>query len=96
MRALVSDSEYDELVELSNEFETSIATRLQRYLWLKWAWSDNYVSDWWEEYVYLSSRAPLMINSNYYGLDCIAKDEPLFKQVPCNINYNWIHRHYYI
>ena len=81
MRPLVNDSEYDELVELSAEFETSIASRLQRYLWLKWIWSDNYVSDWWEEYVYLSSRSPLMINSNYYGLDCVCEDEPFFKQV---------------
>lgn len=24
------------------------------------------VSDWWEEYVYLRSRAPLVVNSNYY------------------------------
>ena len=83
MRPLVNDSEYDELVELSADFETSIAPRLQRYLWLKWIWSDNYVSDWWEEYVYLSSRTPLMINSNYYGLDCVCKDEPFFKQVIC-------------
>ena len=81
MRPLLQDKEYDELVELTAEFETSIASRLQRYLWLKWIWSDNYVSDWWEEYVYLSSRTPLMINSNYYGLDCICNDEPFFKQV---------------
>lgn len=24
------------------------------------------VSDWWEEYIYLRSRGPLMVNSNYY------------------------------
>jgi len=28
------------------------------------------VSDWWEEYVYLSGRSPIMVNSNYYGLVC--------------------------
>jgi carnitine O-palmitoyltransferase 1 len=28
----------------------------------------NYVSDWWEKYVYLRSRSPILINSNYYGL----------------------------
>uniref|UniRef100_A0A8C1BWD6 carnitine O-palmitoyltransferase n=1 Tax=Cyprinus carpio carpio TaxID=630221 RepID=A0A8C1BWD6_CYPCA len=27
------------------------------------------VSDWWEEYVYLRSRSPIMVNSNYYGMD---------------------------
>lgn len=24
------------------------------------------VSDWWEEYIYLRGRSPLMVNSNYY------------------------------
>ena len=81
MRPLLDDREYEEMVRLSAQFENTIASRLQRYLWLKWIWSDNYVSDWWEEYVYLSSRAPLMINSNYYCLDVICNDEPLFKQV---------------
>ena len=73
MRPLVSDSEYDNLIELSHEFETGIAPKLQRYLKLKWLWSDNYVSDWWEEYVYLRGRAPLMINSNYYGIERFGK-----------------------
>uniref|UniRef100_A0A2K6EEB9 Carnitine O-palmitoyltransferase 1, liver isoform n=1 Tax=Propithecus coquereli TaxID=379532 RepID=A0A2K6EEB9_PROCO len=27
------------------------------------------VSDWWEEYVYLRGRGPLMVNSNYYAMD---------------------------
>lgn len=36
-------------------------------------WSTNYVSDWWEEYVYLRGRAPLMVNSNFYGIDAILK-----------------------
>ena len=31
--------------------------------------STNYISDWWEKYVYLRGRASLMINSNYYALD---------------------------
>lgn len=26
------------------------------------------VSDWWEEYIYLRSRSPLMVNSNYYAM----------------------------
>lgn len=58
-------------MKLSKEFETGMAPRLQRYLWLKWLWSDNYVSDWWEEYVYLRGRSPIMINSNYYVIDAI-------------------------
>ncbi len=58
---------------LSAEFETGIAPKLQRYLWLKWLWSVNYVSDWWEEYIYLRGRQPLMLNSNYYATDVISK-----------------------
>lgn len=26
------------------------------------------VSDWWEEYIYLRGRNPLMVNSNYYAM----------------------------
>lgn len=30
------------------------------------------VSDWWEEYIYLRGRGPIMVNSNYYGMVCIS------------------------
>ena len=53
---------------LVKDFEVGLGPRLQRYLRLKWWWSTNYVSDWWEEYVYLRGRAPIMVNSNYYGM----------------------------
>ena len=36
-------------------------------------WSTNYVSDWWEEYVYLRGRAPIMVNSNFYGIDTLLR-----------------------
>ena len=26
------------------------------------------VTDWWEQYVYLRGRSPIMINSNFYGI----------------------------
>jgi carnitine O-palmitoyltransferase 1 len=32
------------------------------------------VSDWWEEYVYLRGRSPLIVNSNFYGIDAILMD----------------------
>lgn len=37
-------------------------------------WATNYVSDWWEEYVYLRGRSPLVVNSNFYGIDAILID----------------------
>lgn len=57
--------------QLANEFENTIGAKLQRYLILKSWWSTNYVSDWWEEYVYLRGRSALMVNSNFYGIDSI-------------------------
>ena len=70
---LTDAAEYQKFVQLSQEFESTIGNRLQRWLLLKWITSDNYVSDWWEEYVYLRGRSPIMINSNYYSLDSMAK-----------------------
>lgn len=26
------------------------------------------VTDWWEEYIYLRGRGPIMVNSNYYAM----------------------------
>lgn len=44
----------------------------QLFLFL-FRWSTNYVSDWWEEYVYLRGRSPIMVNSNFYGIDAILR-----------------------
>uniref|UniRef100_A0A2I3RXL9 Carnitine O-palmitoyltransferase 1, muscle isoform n=1 Tax=Pan troglodytes TaxID=9598 RepID=A0A2I3RXL9_PANTR len=56
---------------LAKEFQDKTAPRLQKYLVLKSWWASNYVSDWWEEYIYLRGRSPLMVNSNYYVMDLV-------------------------
>lgn len=66
-----TDEQYERLVNMANEFEGGIAKKLQRYLLLKSWWSSNYVSDWWEEFVYLRGRSALMVNSNFYGIDAL-------------------------
>ncbi|XP_031346630.1 carnitine O-palmitoyltransferase 1, liver isoform isoform X2 [Photinus pyralis] len=71
VRPLLDDANYNRMVKLAADFENGIGIKLQRYLWLKSWWSTNYVSDWWEDYVYLRGRSPLMINSNFYGIDAI-------------------------
>ena len=71
VRPLLDDENYNRMTELAKEFETGIGKKLQRYLVLKSWWATNYVSDWWEEYVYLRGRGPLMVNSNFYGIDAI-------------------------
>uniref|UniRef100_A0A8C3FI44 carnitine O-palmitoyltransferase n=1 Tax=Chrysemys picta bellii TaxID=8478 RepID=A0A8C3FI44_CHRPI len=69
VRPLLSDSHFQRAAALARDFERSLGPRLQWYLTLKSWWATNYVSDWWEEYVYLRSRGPLMVNSNYYAMD---------------------------
>ncbi|XP_077866738.1 carnitine O-palmitoyltransferase 1, liver isoform [Saccoglossus kowalevskii] len=71
IRGLTTDEQYNRMSGLVSEFQNGIGKKLQRYLLLKWLFSSNYVSDWWEEYVYLRGRSPIMVNSNFYGLDAI-------------------------
>ncbi|RWS14683.1 carnitine O-palmitoyltransferase 1: liver isoform-like protein [Dinothrombium tinctorium] len=66
-----TDEDYHRIEKLANDFQHGIGKRLQRYLTLKSWWSSNYVSDWWEEYVYLRGRQALMVNSNFYGIDTL-------------------------
>ncbi|XP_007453937.1 PREDICTED: carnitine O-palmitoyltransferase 1, muscle isoform isoform X3 [Lipotes vexillifer] len=68
---LLGDEEYNRMETLAKEFQEKTAPRLQKYLVLKSWWATNYVSDWWEEYVYLRGRTPLMVNSNYYVMDLV-------------------------
>lgn len=71
VRPILDDDNYKRMTNLANEFEGTIGPKLQRYLKLKSWFASNYVSDWWEEYVYLRGRSSLMVNSNFYGLDAI-------------------------
>ncbi|XP_074000301.1 carnitine O-palmitoyltransferase 1, muscle isoform isoform X2 [Numenius arquata] len=68
VRPLMDDERYGKMEALAKEFKEKTAPRLQKYLILKSWWTTNYVSDWWEEYIYLRGRSPLMVNSNYYAM----------------------------
>uniref|UniRef100_A0A4W3IR64 Carnitine palmitoyltransferase 1C n=1 Tax=Callorhinchus milii TaxID=7868 RepID=A0A4W3IR64_CALMI len=69
VRPLMNDEEFHRMEALAKDFEVKLGPRLQWYLKLKSWWATNYVSDWWEEYVYLRGREPIMVNSNYYAMD---------------------------
>uniref|UniRef100_A0A8B9YK21 Palmitoyl thioesterase CPT1C n=1 Tax=Bos mutus grunniens TaxID=30521 RepID=A0A8B9YK21_BOSMU len=69
VRPVLSDKDFDWTAGLAQEFLKLQASLLQWYLQLKSWWASNYVSDWWEEFVYLRSRNSLMVNSNYYMMD---------------------------
>ncbi|KAJ3598099.1 hypothetical protein NHX12_001613 [Muraenolepis orangiensis] len=63
---LLDEEQYRQMETLANDFRNTSAPQLQRYLMLKSWWATNYVSDWWEEYIYLRGRSPIMVNSNFY------------------------------
>ncbi|XP_054476819.1 carnitine O-palmitoyltransferase 1, liver isoform isoform X2 [Anoplopoma fimbria] len=69
VRPLMEDEKYERMEGLAKDFEKNLGPRLQWYLKLKSWWASNYVSDWWEEYIYLRGRGPIMVNSNYYAMD---------------------------
>ncbi|KAM5297911.1 palmitoyl thioesterase CPT1C isoform 3-T3 [Glossophaga mutica] len=69
VRPVLSDEDFDWMAGLAQEFLRLQGSLLQWYLRLKSWWASNYVSDWWEEFVYLHSRNSLMVNSNYYMMD---------------------------
>ncbi|XP_074083251.1 carnitine O-palmitoyltransferase 1, muscle isoform [Macrotis lagotis] len=71
VRPLLDDEEYYRMEMLAKDFQEKTAPRLQKYLVLKSWWATNYVSDWWEEYIYLRGRSPIMVNSNYYVMDFV-------------------------
>ncbi|CAF4859717.1 unnamed protein product [Rotaria sp. Silwood1] len=71
VRPLYNDEEYQRVEKLANEFKQTIGRKLQRYLWFKWFFSSNYITDWWEKFVYLRGRSPIMVNSNFYCLDAV-------------------------
>ncbi|XP_008409562.1 carnitine O-palmitoyltransferase 1, muscle isoform [Poecilia reticulata] len=71
VRPLLDDDQYKRMEVLARNFKENEASQLQRYLVLKSWWSTNYVSDWWEEYIYLRSRGPIMVNSNFYIMDLL-------------------------
>ncbi|XP_049977359.1 palmitoyl thioesterase CPT1C isoform X1 [Alexandromys fortis] len=66
VRPVLGDDAFDRATALASDFLRLQAPRLQRYLRLKSWCASNYVSDWWEEFVYLRSRGSLLVNSNYY------------------------------
>ncbi|XP_075693816.1 carnitine O-palmitoyltransferase 1, liver isoform isoform X3 [Rhinoderma darwinii] len=69
VKPLMDEEQYKRMEGLAKDFAINLGPRLQWYLKLKSWWATNYVSDWWEEYIYLRGRGPIMVNSNYYAMD---------------------------
>lgn len=71
VQPLLDEENFKKISQEAEDFKNGVGKKLQRYLILKSWWSSNYVTDWWEQYVYLRNREPLMVGSNYYGSDSV-------------------------
>uniref|UniRef100_A0A8C2S8H2 Carnitine O-palmitoyltransferase 1, muscle isoform n=1 Tax=Capra hircus TaxID=9925 RepID=A0A8C2S8H2_CAPHI len=71
VKPLMKEGDFTRMTALAQDFAVNLGPRLQWYLKLKSWWATNYVSDWWEEYIYLRGRGPLMVNSNYFAMDLL-------------------------
>eukprot|EP00946_MAST-07B_sp_MAST-7B-sp1_P000496 g496.t1 len=71
VRPMLTSDEFRDTERLASDFLTGLGPSLQRYLNFKAfvCGRGNYISEWWEKYVYLKGRSSLMINSNYYIMD---------------------------
>eukprot|EP00055_Hartaetosiga_balthica_P010121 m.42209 g.42209 ORF g.42209 m.42209 type:complete len:789 (+) comp7043_c0_seq1:74-2440(+) len=68
-KPLLDEAEYAFMENLAKDFQEKEGILLQLVLLVKSWIVPNYVSDWWETFVYLCSRESIMINSNYYIMD---------------------------
>ena len=68
MKEMLTETEFAKLKKNSSHFLATVGPAVQSALEKKWWISRNYVTDWWETYVYLKPRDSIMINSNYFGL----------------------------
>ncbi|KAM4845377.1 carnitine O-palmitoyltransferase 1, liver isoform 1-T3 [Thomomys bottae] len=71
VKPLMKEEDFQRMTALAQDFATTLGPKLQWYLKLKSWWATNYVSDWWEEYIYLRGRGPIMVNSNFYAMDLL-------------------------
>ncbi|CAG7833590.1 unnamed protein product [Allacma fusca] len=71
MKPLVDKEKHEILGRLADEFVKTNGPTCQRYLVFKSWLTPNYISDWWEKYIYLMGRSSILINSNYYCFDAL-------------------------
>jgi hypothetical protein len=64
MKDFVQDE--DKLKDAVLRFRDDEGVAMQNFLRMRSWWCDNYVTSWWEDYVYMCSRKSLLVNSNYY------------------------------
>ncbi|TKR62911.1 hypothetical protein L596_026813 [Steinernema carpocapsae] len=72
---LLSEKEYEGIVQKSETFLNNEGPKLQRYAILMSYFTDNYVTGFWEKYAYLYNRDCLLVNTSVAHCDLI-EDRP--------------------
>jgi len=72
VQPLLSAEEFEDMKGKVTDFHKNEGWKLQAYLKIRTLYTTSWLWDWWEKYVYLRGRSPIMVNSNYYVLDAIA------------------------
>mmetsp|Transcript_14066 Transcript_14066/g.32428 ORF Transcript_14066/g.32428 Transcript_14066/m.32428 type:complete len:799 (-) Transcript_14066:91-2487(-) len=72
VKPLLSNEEYNEMEEKMQKFMKNEGWKLQLFLQVRAMFTVSWLWEWWEKYVYLRGRSPIMVNSNYYILDGVA------------------------
>ncbi|KAI6170302.1 Carn-acyltransf domain-containing protein [Aphelenchoides besseyi] len=73
VKPLMKDNEFEDVKLKAFEFLHSDGPRLQLYAWLQSWFSPNYITPFWDKYVYLSQRDGLLINSSPCSNECMRK-----------------------
>lgn len=71
VKPLLSDDDYKEMESKVAKFLKNEGWKLQLFLQVRTLYTSSWLWDWWEKYVYLRGRSPIMIGSNYYIMDTI-------------------------
>ncbi|CAI5451446.1 unnamed protein product [Caenorhabditis angaria] len=77
MKYILSEDEYCELEQDAKKFLSEEGKILQRYAWIMHKFKDNYVTSFWEKYIYNAGRYPLLINSSVAQCTTYGKSESL-------------------
>jgi carnitine O-palmitoyltransferase 1 len=72
VKPLLTEDEYKDMQHKVALFHKNEGWKLQLFLKFRTLYTTSWLWDWWEKYVYLRGRSPIMVNSNYYVLDAIS------------------------
>uniref|UniRef100_H2Z318 Choline/carnitine acyltransferase domain-containing protein n=1 Tax=Ciona savignyi TaxID=51511 RepID=H2Z318_CIOSA len=96
VKPLLSDAEYLKVVEAMEDFLKEEGPKLQKVLEKRYDEHENWLAELWNKYLYLGSRGPLPVHSNYccLGDKLFEYDDPRSNQVSKMANFMYYYMEY--